>query len=75
VPAIEKSDVYKAKHDGANDGIKQIMANGAKSFGFSLIPRPSIQALTPLTLAQYFFRGAGIVASPAIDLTASFELS
>jgi hypothetical protein len=73
VSAVKKPHVDKAKHDCANGRIKQIMTNSPKAFGFSLSSRPSIRTGTPLTLSQFFFRGAEIRAAPAIDLSASCE--
>jgi hypothetical protein len=71
VLAVKKPHVYEAKHDRDDDDIKQVPAKNSKSFGISLSSRPSIRAVTPLSLGDFFLKGSEIVASSAINGAAS----
>jgi hypothetical protein len=66
VSTVVEPSVNEAKHGGDDEDIKQIAAENSKSFGISF-SRSSIRANTPLTLCEFFLRGAEIVASPAIN--------
>jgi hypothetical protein len=74
VLAVKEPNVREAKYGHDDDDIKQVAANSSKSVGLSLSSRPSIRAATPLTLSDFFVRGAEIVTASAINWTAFCEL-